>query len=61
MFGHGILSGKKTYILGGLAILTAVAGFLTGEQDITTTVNAVWEALVGAGLIALRAGVAKSA
>jgi len=58
MFGNGILKGKKTYIMGGLAAIAAIAAYLTGDADLKTTLEAVWQAALGAGLIALRAGVA---
>lgn len=36
-----MLKGKKTYIMGGVTIIAAVAAFLVGDADIGTTVNLV--------------------
>lgn len=55
----GLLSGYKTYIIGGLAFLTAIASFLVGDADLATTLQKAYEALIATGLITLRLGVSK--
>lgn len=54
--GHimGILSGKKTYVLAVIAILTGIAQYLTGDATIMDALNYAWAGGVAA---ALRAGV----
>ena len=54
--GKGILSGYKTYIAAGVAIVTAVANYLTGVVDasLAETVNIVITAVLG---MTLRAGI----
>ena len=49
------LAGKRTYILAVGAVVAAAVAFMTGEMTLAEAVNA---GLVGAGLGALRAGVA---
>ena len=49
------LAGNRTYILAFGAVVAAAVAFMTGEMTLAEAVNA---ALVGAGLGALRAGVA---
>jgi hypothetical protein len=49
------LVGNRTYILAVGAVIAAAVAFMTGEMTLAEAVNA---ALVGAGLGALRAGVA---
>jgi hypothetical protein len=49
------LAGKRTYILAFGAVVAAAVAFMTGEMTLAEAVNA---GLVGAGLGALRAGVA---
>jgi len=49
--------GKKTYISGGLAILAALAGFLTGEITAPVAIGAAWAAVQ---TWFIRAGVAKA-
>lgn len=49
-----ILTGKKTYIAGGAAIISAVAGVLTGQLSIF---EALIVALNGGAVASLRAGV----
>lgn len=44
------LSGKKTYIVAGLAILAAVLGYFDGDLDIKGAVEAVFAALGTMGL-----------
>jgi len=48
----GILKGYRTYIAAGLAILTAAAGYLTGELDLMAALTAAFNA---AALAYLRA------
>ncbi|HTM09560.1 MAG TPA: hypothetical protein VL754_14340 [Verrucomicrobiae bacterium] len=50
------LAGKKTYIVAAATIAYALLGYYTGNLDFNQAVNA---ALNGAGLAALRAGVAR--
>lgn len=52
-----MLSGYKTYITAGVAVITAVATYLTGDASLTDTAQLVFTALIGAFL---RAGVDKS-
>lgn len=40
-----MLAGYKTYIAAGIAAITAIAAYLTGDADITTTVQNVAGAL----------------
>ncbi len=51
------LSGKKTYILAGVAIIYAVTGYFLGHTDANTTMGMVWAALTAA---ALRGGISSS-
>lgn len=51
-----MLSGYKTYITGGLAVLGAIAGFLTGDLAMAEAAQLAVTALLG---IFVRAGVAK--
>lgn len=51
----GFLAGNRTYIVGAVAIITAVASYLTGDADLQATLGKVWELCVGLGLITLRA------
>lgn len=48
MLGHGILSGKKTYVTSALAILTTVGAYLTGTMDMQTSVAAIFAAVYAA-------------
>jgi hypothetical protein len=50
---EGVLAGKKTYIIMGLSILTAVIGYLTGQIGLNELIAAVFGAL---GLGSIRAG-----
>jgi len=52
----GFLAGKKTYIVMIMAVLGAVATYLTGETSLIESGSAILAAL---GLGSLRAGVAK--
>lgn len=51
-----MLKGKKTYIIMGVIILQAVLAYLSGDVSLQEAINQV---LLGTGLGALRAGVAK--
>lgn len=50
-----MLSGYKTYIVAGVAILTAIAAYLVGDLSISDTAQTVLTAVLGA---TIRAGVA---
>lgn len=50
-----MLSGYKTYITAAVAVVTAVAAYLTGEANFADTANLVFTALLGAFI---RSGVA---
>jgi hypothetical protein len=54
----GFLAGYRTYILSGLAALTAVAYWSIGEQTTAATLQALWELFASGGLAALRVGLA---
>jgi hypothetical protein len=43
-----MFAGKKTYIMAGVAVITAVAAWLVGEADLQTTANAIFAALMAA-------------
>ena len=45
---NGILKGKKTYVAATLAVLGAVAGYLTGDIVLTDAVQLVVTAVLGA-------------
>jgi len=49
-----MLTGYKTYITGALAIMGAVAAYLTGEAEIAPTIQLVITALMG---MFIRAGI----
>jgi len=49
-----MLKGYRTYIMAGLGVLSAVAGYLVGDTDLLTAANAAFTA---AALAFLRAGV----
>ena len=53
------LKGKKTYILGGIMALQAVAQWLTGEIVLQELLAQIPTILTGLGLMTLRAGVGK--
>jgi hypothetical protein len=53
----GMLSGYKTYITAGLAVLAAVGAALTGDVEWGETLNKVWGVLMPLGLVFLRKGV----
>ena len=50
-----MLSGYKTYILGCVAIITAIAGYLVGTIDLSAAVTNVIGALMG---MTIRHGIA---
>lgn len=43
-----MLKGYKTYITAGVAVITAVAAYLTGDADLMQTANLVFTALMAA-------------
>jgi precorrin-4 methylase len=43
-----MFKGKKTYIVAGVAIITAVAAYLTGDATLNDTVQLCVTALLGA-------------
>jgi len=51
----GILKGKRTYILGGLLALQAIADWLVGDMSLTQLITQLPEILGGLGLMTLRA------
>ena len=53
-----MLSGYKTYITGGLTVLGAIAGYLTGDMALADAAQLVVTSLLG---IFVRVGVAKGA
>lgn len=53
----GFLSGYRTYILGGLLAVQAIAGFAVGDLTLVQLMNQAPEILGGLGLMSLRAGV----
>lgn len=53
-----MLSGYKTYILGGVAILTAIATYLVGDVALADAIQLVVTAGLG---MTVRAGVAATA
>ena len=55
---QGALSGYKTYIVAGLAILGAVASYLDGDIGKVAAGQAILTAVLG---ITLRQGIAKAA
>jgi uncharacterized membrane-anchored protein len=53
----GFLAGKKTYIVGILAVVGAIATYLTGDTTLTDTIQLVVTAVLG---MTIRNGVANS-
>lgn len=51
-----MLTGYKTYITGALAVVGALAAYLTGESTLPDTLQLIVTALMG---VFIRAGVAK--
>lgn len=54
MFGQGILSGKKTYVVAVMGILGFVASYLTGDMALSDAAQGVLTAVLG---ITIRHGV----
>lgn len=54
----GFLSGYKTYIAGGIAILGAIGAYLSGEAGLVETVQLAVTGLLG---MTIRNGIAKEA
>lgn len=54
----GFLKGYRTYVLSGLAAITAVAYWAIGDQSTTDTLRALWELFASGAIASLRAGVA---
>lgn len=50
----GILSGYRTYVTAGLAVLAAIGSYLTGDADLQATLTKVWEVLTALAVIFLR-------
>lgn len=57
----GFLAGKRTYILGALAALSALASWAVGDASAVEMLKAVAEVALGMGLITLRIGIAAAA
>ena len=49
-----MLKGKRTYIMAGLGVVSAVASYLVGDTDLPTAANA---AFTSGALIFLRSGI----
>lgn len=47
---QGFLAGKKTYTLAIVAVITALAGYATGELTLTQAAAAAWVGGVAAAL-----------
>lgn len=43
-----MFAGKKTYIVAGVAVITAIASYLTGDANLHETIQLVVTALLGA-------------
>lgn len=56
MLGHGILAGKKTYIMGALAIAGALAGYLVGDLDMAAASQLIVTAVLS---MTVRMGIAR--
>ena len=46
--GFGALSGYKTYIVAGIAVITAISLYLTGDATLVQTIQLVVPAILGA-------------
>ena len=57
MKGQKMLSGYKTYIVGVLAVLGAVAGYLVGDAALADSIQLVVTAILG---MTIRNGVAST-
>jgi len=44
--GHGVLAGKRKYVLLGVAVVSALAYYLVGDVDLAGTVQSILGALV---------------
>jgi hypothetical protein len=55
----GFLAGYRTYVLSGLAAMTAVALWSVGDQSTTDTLRALWELFASGALASLRAAASK--
>lgn len=51
----GFLKGYRTYVLSGLAAITAVAYWSVGDQSTADTLRALWELFASGAIAALRA------
>lgn len=45
--GKGVLEGKKTYVVGAMAILGALASYFTGEIDLANALQLALTAILG--------------
>jgi hypothetical protein len=52
-----MMNGKKTYAVAALMLIHAVAGYLTGQQDLAQIGGSVNEVLTALGLATLRHGI----
>jgi hypothetical protein len=48
------LKGKKTYVLGGVAIIGSLASYMVGDISLTEAAGAIW---AGITAMTLRAGI----
>lgn len=55
----GFLRGKRTYILGFIMALQAIAGWALGDTTLAQLIDQLPEILGGLGLMTLRAGMPK--
>lgn len=53
----GFLAGYRTYVLGALLALQALAAWLVGDASLPELIERLPEILTGLGLMSLRAGV----
>ena len=53
----GMLKGYKTYVLSGLAVITAIVGWLVGDATLAGALEEAWKILFPLITAALRAGV----
>lgn len=53
----GFFRGYRTYILGGLLALQAIASFAVGDTSLSELLNQLPQVLAGLGLMSLRAGI----
>lgn len=57
MFGKGILSGKKTYIVATTGLFTAIGAYLYGGIDMKELIEALF---IAVGAFTMRQGIEKS-